>query len=303
MVAVSTLPVGHPWRADGLDEARVVEVAGSIGQLAPIVVRRIDRLVVDGAHRVAAARRLGIHALAVTWFDGDALEVAQAFIGLNGGCGLPVTGRDREALVRWVLAIEPMWSDRRLAWSCGVSPKTVARHRRERVPGGGDIERRVGRDGRVRPARAGAVRAQVAEALEQDPEASLRAIASKVGVSPETVRSVRRSQGSAAGPGRVATALARVPDPVVRPAQDPGAVLAPWHGDPAFESTDAGISFVEWFDTTDVESTCWGRAEEVPLGRVYEIADEARRRATFWSSFAKELEARARPQGSGQRRA
>jgi hypothetical protein len=48
-----------------------------------------------------------------------------------------------------------------------------------------------------------------------------------------------------------------------------------------------------WFDRTSVDDHDWVRAEGVPLGRIYEIADEARRRARAWTEFAQVLEARA----------
>jgi len=70
-------------------------------------------------------------------------------------------------------------------------------------------------------------------------------------------------------------------------------VGAPWHGDAAFGSTPEGTAFVAWLDVTWVGDGAPG-PEQVPLGRTYEIVDEARRRAGFWSDFADSLQARAR---------
>jgi DNA-binding CsgD family transcriptional regulator len=296
-VAVSALPVGQRWRSGGLDERRVVTLAAA-GAVSPLLVRRVDHLVVDGAHRLGAARRLGLHTVPVEWFEGSALDVARAFIDRNDRDGTPIVTPDRDALLAWVLREEPAWSDRLIAASCGVSPKSVARQRRGDEEPAGEIARRIGRDGRARPARAGLVREQVVAALEASPGASLRAIAQQLGVSPETVRSVRRSladRDEAPAPRPVAAPVPSwVPSPIA-PRPQPT-----WQDDRAFQSTASGCSFVDWFESTQVDAIGERkRASEVPLSRVYEVADEALRRAAFWKSFAEDLEARTRPARAG----
>jgi hypothetical protein len=65
--------------------------------------------------------------------------------------------------------------------------------------------------------------------------------------------------------------------------------------DRAFTDRDGGESFVGWFDSTSIAHVdLWQQIESVPLSRVYEIADEARRRAAFWTQFAVTLEGRVR---------
>ena len=297
VVALSSLPVGHAWRASGLDEARVAALAAKYPQLPPVLVRGHDLLVVDGAHTVAAARRLGMQVAHVQWFEGTWAAAAEAFVVRNGAEGsLPLTIGDRRRLIHSVLRAEPTWSDRRIAEVCGVSPKMIARVRVDASPAEptGGAEKRVGRDGRARPVRAGAMRSSILQMIEQQPGASLRAIASALGVSPETVRSVRRDREIGSG----------VSEHVVsRPELTPGDDLlrwrsrreapAPWRGDSAFSSTSDGVAFVDWFEATNVVDEP-GRPDEVPLSRIYEIADEARRRATFWAEFAEELEGRVR---------
>jgi hypothetical protein len=196
-----------------------------------------------------------------------------------------------------VLSAEPTWSDRRVAHLCGVSPKLVARVRADEActdsPAGA---KRLGRDGRARPVRAGAMRAEITEMLTNEPDASVRTVAARLGVSPETVRSVRRQLGlhsevaSAHAPGGVFDDVA-----IERVLASGGCVEppAPWRGDNAFESTEAGVSFVEWFEATALADD-GSRVDEVPFSRVYEIADEARRRARCWARFADELELRTR---------
>src|SRR5690606_30944253 len=99
---------------------------------------------------------------------------------------------------RRVLQLHPDWADRRIGDLCGVTSKRVAQiraHLVETSSGGdlGTVAVRVGRDGRARPVDPRAQRERIVEALRRMPGASLRAVAAAVGVSPETVRSVRAS--------------------------------------------------------------------------------------------------------------
>jgi hypothetical protein len=195
--------------------------------------------------------------------------------------------RERRDRARALLCTHPEWSDRRVAELCGVSPKTVAQLRTdvprlvrdEREP-----EMRVGRDGRARPVDAAARRALVAAALEEQPDASLRAIARSVGVSPETVRSVRRHLGRTAPPRPAVTPLVWRPAPTVET----------WQPDAAFTSREDSAVTARFFERTDVRDSDLERhVHAIPLSRVYEVADEARRRAAFWTRLAQCAEAKA----------
>ena len=70
----------------------------------------------------------------------------------------------------------------------------------------------------------------------------------------------------------------------------------PWQEDRALADRDGGAQFVQGFDATAVDSAdrCGTTSGVVPLSRVYEVADEARRRAAFWLGFAETLEGRVR---------
>jgi len=297
LAALSALPVGHAWRVRGLDEAHVAALAASYGSLPPVLVRRGDGTIIDGAHRVAAARRLGMTTIAAEWFDGDYLEAFEAFVTRNTVDGLELTVDDRKQGVLRVLVAAPRWSDRRVAELCGVSPKLVARLRCDGTPPHeSDRDKRIGRDGRARPVRPGAMRGKIVELLEQEPTASLRTVASRLGVSPETVRSVRRQIGMQDHLEREPTAVRALDPMAIERLLDlyrHREVPAPWRGDNAFESTAEGVSFVDWFESTTVNDG-GSRVDEVPLSRVYDIADEARRRARYWSDFAESLEQRTR---------
>jgi hypothetical protein len=124
----------------------------------------------------------------------------------------------------------------------------------------------------------------VVEAIREHPGASLRSLAATAGVSPETVRLVRMNMS---GPR-----LQEPPACAASLAEDPEEPR--WREDIALASCDGGEDFVAWFDRTALsEQDCRRRVEAVPLSRVYEIGDEARRRSELWMNFARSLEARS----------
>jgi ParB-like chromosome segregation protein Spo0J len=277
-IDLAELRIAPSFREEGLDHDHVEVLVGLAGQWPPILVDRSDRRVVDGAHRVAAARRLGMSGIVATFFDGGPEEALVEFLQRNVRHGLPLTLRERKRAAQQVLAGQPRWSDRRIAELCGISSKTVGRLRT--APNDGS---RVGRDGRTRPVDGASLRSRITEELAARPDASLRAIASAVGASPETVRSVRSSMAGPADAEASASMPASAPEPVP----------PPWRDDAAILSLTDGDDFVTWFDATTVADDDWQRADGVPLSRIYEIADEARRRARAWNEFAQVLEARS----------
>jgi hypothetical protein len=91
------------------------------------------------------------------------------------------------------------------------------------------------------------------------------------------------------------------PAPVADPIADVRELMfappapAPWKDDRAFETSAAGDDFVEWFERTSVtDADAWCRVDAVPVSRIYEIADEARRRSELWMRIARSLEDRTR---------
>jgi hypothetical protein len=230
-------------------------------------------------------------------FDGGPDAALIEFVRRNVHHGLPLTLRERKGAAGRILVVQPGWSDRRVAELCGISPKTVARLRTipEGRPSGEvpqlDTRSRLGRDNRTRPVDSASLRSRIADEIRAHPAASLRAIASTVGASPETVRSVRMTMtGSEGAPANAD----RTTDP---PVAASGTTLPssppPWRDDAAILSLADGDDFVAWFDKTCVGEEDCLRADAVPLSRIYEIADEARRRSEVWTEFAQHLEARS----------
>jgi hypothetical protein len=128
------------------------------------------------------------------------------------------------------------------------------------------------------------LRERVIEALRANPNGSLRQIATVAKVSPETVRRIRKEVEQPCGPDISVLAALRAP----------AECETDWHEDPALQ---ANPDLVAWLDDTDPTGDLESFALSVPLSRVYELADEARRRAGRWAAFAEVLESRARSRG------
>lgn len=261
------------------------------GNWPPLLVQRASLVVIDGRYRLHAARQLGLATVAAEFFDGDDEAALFEALRRNVAHGLPLTLAERKAAAAQVLGSHREWSDAKVAQSCGLSAKTVARLRL--VHPVRDPERRLGRDGRYRPTAPGAARARVAQLLAVDQDASLRTIAARAGVSHETVRHVRKELASAACDPPAATA------PLVLGAGAPeqADLEAPkaWCEDSACASTEAGAAFAAFFDAHALDpADLVAHAAEIPLSRLYEVIDESRLRARLWGDFADLLARRVR---------
>jgi ParB-like chromosome segregation protein Spo0J len=288
-VETEALRYGPSLRSRRLDPAHVATLAELDGRWPPILVRRRDRVVVDGHHRVAAARLTGRATVAAVWFQGTDDDAFVEAVRLNVEHGLPLTVEERKSAASFLLVDHPDWSDRRIAQVCALSPRTVGRLRSaasdEIRPAG-----RVGRDGRLRSVNPESARRQIIEAVSASPTASLRAIAREVGTSPETVRRIRqRVQSERVQSQRVQS------QPVQRQSVDeaPTAEIVAID-DAAVASTCDGQRFVAWLNRTGLGDDWQRHVDTIPLSRVYEVADEARRRARAWTEFAEAVEGRAR---------
>jgi hypothetical protein len=296
MVAVKALSPGYSPRRGGVSPAHVQRLMETGGDWPPLLVRRSTRAVIDGAHRLAAARALGLATLGVVYFEGTDEEARIEAIRGNRSHGLPLTLSDRKQAAIDVIARQPDWSDGRVAEICSLSPKTIAALRATSGPvdtgrpARPETGSRLGRDGKRHPIGPIPPRDRVAQALAEDPVASLRTIARRVGVSPETVRTVRRKLGTLASPGERRPSQLPTIDPELlssRPAHKS------WSRDRALASTKEGARFATWFDKYEVdEAALWEHPRAVPTSRTYEVTDEARRRARFWTDFADRVEGR-----------
>lgn len=176
----------------GIDGAHVKVLAETLERCPPIVVSA-DGILVDGVHRLAAARRRGWKMIAAIVMpaasEADHLLAAARH---NAAHGLPLSKGERRAAVRQLLALDATRSDRVLAEACGVSRNLVATLRRELNQRSGGASghlnerERVGRDGRRYPSERKDVGPLAKAIVRLDPQVSVRALAGRLGVSSGT---------------------------------------------------------------------------------------------------------------------
>lgn len=270
-VAVSQVRGGHSPRQGGEDLEHVRTLADTIGELPPIIVRRDDMRVVDGMHRLRAARLRGDERIAVRFFEGGDDEAFVLAVRTNVTHGLPLSLADRKAAAARIIASHAHWSDRMIATVAGLSAATVARLRRERPEPAPEV--RLGNDGKLRPVNS-LERRRVARAiLLTEPGLSLREVARRAGISPETARSVRRKLAEAEPTPS--------PDPVT---------LARLRSDPTLRFSETGRALLRLLETRSVTPDQWAAiAANVPPHWRDTVARMAIESADAWRSFAETL--------------
>ena len=305
---VARLVVQSSIREGGVNQEHVRRLMRLGGRWSPILVHEATGVVIDGLHRVAAARLLGLVRIDATLFSGGPDEALIEFVRRNVHHGLPLTLRERKWACGHVLDVHPHWSDRRIAGICALSPKTVGRLRAvpddcpsEELPQL-DTTRRMGRDNRLRPVNNVSLRERVAEAIRTQPGASLRSVASSVGVSPETVRSVRMSLGQSSDAERPASTGSGADGVIEGAVEDADSITDTGTAPPArglslvTANSDVTGDLKAWLTRTDVASAeCSNWAKIVPSTCAAAVAAEARRRAEIWLDFARELDPRRAP--------
>ncbi|MFI7004459.1 hypothetical protein [Nocardia sp. NPDC050175] len=163
--------------------------------------------VIDGAHRLQAAREQGRATIAVKYFDGTDDDAFALAVQVNVSHGLPLSLAERKAAARRLVASHPLWSDRLIASVIGLSHKTVGVERRRSGGESTRLNSRVGRDGKVHRLTVSEGREVAVEIIRNNPAASLREISREAGISVGTAKSVRdrltRPGYRAARPGPV----------------------------------------------------------------------------------------------------
>ena len=286
VLSVARLTFGLSPRANDFDPHHVKSLTEVLDQLPPILVHASTLQVIDGVHRVLATRAAGRATIRAVLFNGDQTAARIEAVRSNVAHGKPLSLAEREAAAVGIIESVPQWSDRRIAMVSGLSATTVGRLRGRATVHSDQSRARLGRDGRLRPLDPGEVRLRVARALQDDPDASVRAIARCTGASQGTVRDVR---------DRLHQGLEVVP-PSGRPRNVP-AQRGSTAGAPERESVDSGLppEFCSWFDQHRVDNGSWRRfVGTVPISRVYEVADACRRVSDSWRALSVALEDRAR---------
>ncbi|MCX4231292.1 MULTISPECIES: helix-turn-helix domain-containing protein [Streptomyces] len=156
--------------------------------------------VIDGMHRLLAARLRGQQTIEVEFFDGSPEDAFLRAVASNVPHGLPLSLADRRTAAARIIASHPQMSDRAIARAAGLGAKAVAAIRRRSSGGVPQLGARVGRDGKVRPLSSVEGRRRAAELIAERPQASLREVARYAGISPATVSDVRKRLESGQAP-------------------------------------------------------------------------------------------------------
>ncbi|HEX4722020.1 MAG TPA: streptomycin biosynthesis protein [Pseudonocardiaceae bacterium] len=217
-VPVTALRPADSPRTAGTSDEHVRKLALITPELPPIVVHRPTMRVVDGMHRLAAARLRSAEFVEVQFVGGTAADAFVLAVELNHG-GLPLTLADRTSAAARIIASHREWSDRRIAAVTGLAANTVGAIRRRlggRESRNGELTARVGRDGKTRPGSTVAARLLASELIADNPSASLREIARAAGMSPATAGDVRArlSRGEPPITPRQRVALREQPPPL-----------------------------------------------------------------------------------------
>ena len=124
-LSVDCLHEGPTARLGGVDQAHVRALMEVADRWPPILVQRSTLRIIDGVHRLYAARSLGWHRLRCAFFDGDASEAIIEGVRRNVEHGRPLTLRERKLAADRVLTMRPFWSDRLIGETVGLSATTI----------------------------------------------------------------------------------------------------------------------------------------------------------------------------------
>ncbi|WP_073819395.1 transcriptional regulator [Kitasatospora sp. CB01950] len=298
-----------------MDDEHLARLAELDAPLPPILVDRNTMRVIDGTHRLLAARAKGQSVIAVEFFDGSSADAFLRAVEANTAHGLPLSLADRRAAAERIMTTHPHLSDRGIARSTGLGAKAVAgiRRRLAETTGQPQIQARLGRDGKLRSLNSAAGRRRAAELLAERPEASLREVARLAGISPATVSDVRRRLAAGEPP-------TPEPAPADRPAPDtggngpdlvqrrlrphgarrirlvqtdPNVVLVKLVRDPSLRHKEEGRHLLRLLQWNALDSREWSELiAAVPAHCGELVIDLARQCAETWLEFAQELDAR-----------
>jgi AraC-like DNA-binding protein len=306
-IPIAALLPGDSPRLEGEDKAHIARLAAIETRLPPVLVDRSKMRVIDGMHRLLAASLKGREVIEVRFFDGNPADAFLYAVEANVTHGLPLSQSDRRAAAERIVKSHAHLSDRTIAQLAGLSAKTVAGIRRRSADTAPQLQSRVGLDGKVRPLSSVEGRQRAAELIAEHPQASLREVARQAGVSPATVRDVRKRLENGEDP---------VPfrhDPVLRQAkaesapksgarraaravrQVPAYVLDKLLRDPSLRHNEQGRMLLRWLQhNPSGPQERSGVIAAVPPHCAALVVQLARHNAQVWTDFAQELDERVR---------
>ncbi|MFC3455263.1 ParB/RepB/Spo0J family partition protein [Amycolatopsis speibonae] len=308
-VALDALSAEESPRVAGVDPAYVLILAETDAPLPPILVHRPTMRVIDGLHRLQAAKIRKATAITARFFDGDEQSAFILAVKSNIAHGLPLSLADRKTAARRILEVRPQWSDRAIAAVTGLSHKTVGKVRRCSTGEVPQTNAHVGRDGRVRAVDPAQGRRRAHELITSNPTASIREIARNAGVSVATAHDVRhrhrhseapsparaRSGSQARTSTRQRARQADAGDLGTAQVADNQAAVERLRSDPTIRYTESGRTLVRLLDGHLNDRDQWDQvARNIPEHRLELISELARARAEDWRQFVELLQKRKR---------
>ncbi|GGK76133.1 ParB/RepB/Spo0J family partition protein [Streptomyces flaveus] len=299
-VPIDTLQDADSIRLSGMNHEHVNLLAENLDDLPPILVHDSSMRVIDGMHRLQAARLKNRTTVQVIYFKGTAREAFLLAVESNIKHGLPLSLEDRKESAKTILRDFPEWSDRAIAAKVGLSNKTVGSVRRNLAEPDAQPSIRVGLDGRARPMSSTEGRLKASAFIGERPDASLREIARTAGISVETARDVRKRLKQGQGP------LLDQPHPEPQPRHGSAQLpcLNPWQTDlaatfdslrrdPALKYSTAGRKLLRWLEARMIRKNDVDLMLRTPAHQVVKVAEVARVIAARWDEIAVQLETEA----------
>lgn len=331
LASATTVPLGSlrgatSPRVSGESLRHVQLLAQSDTVLPPIIVHRKTMCVIDGMHRVCAARLRGEREIQARFYEGPEADAFVLAVKVNRAHGLPLSLADRKAAAARIIASHPQWSDRAIGEVTALSHKTVGAIRNGLNGKFPHLDARIGRDGRIRPINAAVGRSRAAELLTNDPDASLRQVAAAAGISPETARDVRsrllhggdpllpgqrqeakgreakfqQGEGPDRQPPAPAGRRARTPQALADDTPDVAVLAWKLRRDPALRSSESIHTLIRLLALHPPDPSQWRQlAVNVPSRWAAPVAAAAAECARAWDAFAVELRQRSASLASG----
>ncbi|NUP51299.1 MAG: ParB N-terminal domain-containing protein [Catenulispora sp.] len=304
-VRVAELRGSVSLRRDGLDGGHVRRLMEVFERLPPITVHRETMRVIDGLHRLEAARLDGREEIDAVFFRGSLDNAFCVGVKANVAHGLPLSLADRKAAAQRIIGSHPHLSDRSIGLITSLSHRTVAAVRRDAGPGS-EPEARVGLDGHTRPIDIAEGRRRAHELILARPGASVREIAAYAGISTGTAHDVRKrlergedpvhlgrklSDPAGSAPARCRTTA---PEPAVRAEPEPVPttrdLLHRLAQDPALRYSDQGRGLLVWLRAHAAGVEEWADLiDVVPEHRMAGLVLLSEQCAEAWRRFAEEL--------------
>jgi hypothetical protein len=306
-VPIGRLDLSGSPRLRGVEKQHVSALAQiASSALPPVLVHQRTLRVIDGVHRVHAALVRGEAKIAAELVECDEGEIFIRAVQANSRHGLPLSLEERRAAGRRILETHPDWSDRMIAKVVGLSPNTVGAMRRRQVGAAATRGPRIGLDGSIHRPGTGDTRNAVREALARNPAASVRELATTVGISVGRAHVLRhelldgkRHEGAAAEAMRVETPGDGGGSGGSGGGRDgghvaPGLLVKMLTADPALRLNEQGRGLLRLLVMQAIDPAEWSTlVDVVPAHRANIVIELAESFSRTWSRFADELKRRS----------